>query len=46
MRRRSLLQLASAAALARPAIAAAQATRTLKFIPQADVAVLDPSASP
>jgi peptide/nickel transport system substrate-binding protein len=42
MRRRSLLQLASAAALARPAIAAAQAARTLKFIPQADVAVLDP----
>jgi peptide/nickel transport system substrate-binding protein len=40
MRRRTLL--ASAAALAAPAIARSQASRVLRFVPQADLAVLDP----
>jgi peptide/nickel transport system substrate-binding protein len=40
MRRRTLLATAPALALARPAIA--QPARTLKFVPQADVAILDP----
>ena len=39
--RRTLLA-AGAAALAAPAIARAQAARTLRFIPQSDLAVLDP----
>ncbi len=39
--RRTLLT-GSAAALAAPSIAAAQGTRLLKFIPQSDLAVLDP----
>ena len=47
MHRRTLLRAASAAAstavLARPAVVTAQpAQRTLRFVPQADVAVLDP----
>jgi peptide/nickel transport system substrate-binding protein len=41
MRRRDLLA-ASAAALAAPRLAAAQGTRTLKFVAQASLAVLDP----
>ncbi|HEY4043018.1 MAG TPA: ABC transporter substrate-binding protein [Rhodopila sp.] len=45
MKRRSLLRAgtaALAAGLARPAIVRAAGTRVLKFIPQADLAVLDP----
>jgi peptide/nickel transport system substrate-binding protein len=41
MRRRSFLA-SGAAALAMPRIALAQGSRVLKFIPQADLAVLDP----
>ena len=41
MRRRDLM-LGGAAALAAPHLARAQGARVLKFIPQADVAVLDP----
>ena len=41
MQRRSLL-LGAAACLAAPAIVAAQGTRVLRFVPQADLAVLDP----
>jgi peptide/nickel transport system substrate-binding protein len=41
MQRRTFLT-GTAAALAAPRIAAAQATRVLKFIPQSDVTVLDP----
>jgi len=41
MKRRSFLA-ASAAALAAPAIAKAQGSRVLKFIPQSDLAILDP----
>ena len=44
MHRRHLLQ-GSAALLALPAIARAQAATTLKFIPYADLALLDPSVS-
>jgi peptide/nickel transport system substrate-binding protein len=44
LRRRSFLA-GAAAGLAMPAIAAAQGTRTLKFIPQADLGVLDPITS-
>src|SRR3984957_7407073 len=41
MRRRTFLATSSAA-LAAPRIATAQANRVLKFIPQSDVAILDP----
>ena len=41
MRRRDLL-ITAAAALAAPRIGRAQASRTLRFIPQADLATLDP----
>jgi peptide/nickel transport system substrate-binding protein len=41
MRRRTFLQ-AAGAALALPAVARGQNARVLKFIPQADLAVLDP----
>jgi peptide/nickel transport system substrate-binding protein len=41
MRRRTFLS-ASAATMAAPHIAKAQANRTLKFVPQGDAAVLDP----
>ena len=41
MRRRSFLA-ASAAALAMPAVARGAAANVLKFVPQTDVAVLDP----
>ncbi len=42
MRRRSLMQMAGASLLAAPAIVRAESQRTLTFIPQADVTVLDP----
>ena len=44
MKRRSFLHAATGGAvlLAAPHIASAQATRALKFVPQADLAVLDP----
>ncbi len=44
MRRREFLKstLAGTTALAMPSIAAAQASRVLKFIPQSDLAVIDP----
>ena len=46
MKRRTLLTgLAGAAALARPAIVRAQAETTLKFVPYADLALLDPAVS-
>src|SRR5215469_10129089 len=41
MRRRTFLA-STAAALAAPAIARGEATQVLKFVPQADLAVLDP----
>ncbi|HXA26051.1 MAG TPA: ABC transporter substrate-binding protein [Acetobacteraceae bacterium] len=41
MRRRTFLA-ASAATLALPSVARAEATRVLKFIPQSDLAILDP----
>ena len=41
MKRRTFLA-ASAAGLAMPAVARAQSSRVLKFIPQADLTVLDP----
>ena len=41
MKRRTLLAAATAA-LARPAIGRAQANTTLRFIPQADLSILDP----
>ena len=44
MRRRTLLSL-GAACLARPALLRAEATTTLKVIPYADLALLDPSVS-
>ncbi|MBS0559675.1 MAG: ABC transporter substrate-binding protein [Proteobacteria bacterium] len=47
LRRRHFLGagLAGAAALARPALVRAQSATTLKFIPYADLALLDPSVS-
>ena len=42
MQRRTLLKAAAAGALAAPRIGRADATRLLKFIPQSDLAVLDP----
>jgi peptide/nickel transport system substrate-binding protein len=42
MQRRTFLAAASAATLALPAIARAQAATTLRFIPQIDLAFLDP----
>ena len=42
MHRRTLLSAATAAALAAPRFAAAQGTRILRFIPQADLSTLDP----
>ena len=49
MRRRTFLQAAglqAAAGLAMPSLAAAPNTRLLKFVPQADLALLDPIQSP
>lgn len=48
VRRRSVLKgtFASAVALAAPAVSRAQNRSTLKFIPQADIALLDPVVSP
>jgi peptide/nickel transport system substrate-binding protein len=47
MQRRSFIRagLAGAAVLARPALVRAQAETTLKFVPYADLALLDPSIS-
>ena len=45
MRRRTLLKAGLTAALARPALVRAQATTTLKFVPYADLALLDPAVS-
>ena len=42
MKRRTLLSAAAAATLARPALVRAQARTTLRFIPQADLTILDP----
>ena len=42
LNRRTLIQAAWVAALAAPRIAAAQNARVLKFVPQADLAVIDP----
>lgn len=42
MHRRTLLKMAGAGALAAPAIARAAGERVLKFIPQSDLAALDP----
>jgi peptide/nickel transport system substrate-binding protein len=40
--RRTILQASALLPLAKPALAASASTRVLKFIPQADLAVLDP----
>ncbi len=45
MRRRTLLATSLAAPLARPAILRAQSATTLRFIPYADLALLDPAVS-
>ena len=45
MRRRTLMHLATATALARPAILRAATASTLRFIPQIDLAFLDPHFS-
>ena len=45
MRRRTLLATGLAASLARPALVRAQAKTTLKIIPYADLALLDPAVS-
>jgi peptide/nickel transport system substrate-binding protein len=45
MRRRSLLKAGLTAALARPALVRAQTATTLKFVPYADLALLDPTVS-
>ncbi len=45
MRRRSLLASLAAAPLAAPRLAAAQDSRVLKFVPQADLTLLDPHAN-
>lgn len=47
MHRRTFLKaaVASSAVLAAPRISSAQASKTLKFVPQADLAILDPIAS-
>ncbi len=45
MKRRTLLGGLAAAALARPAIVRAEGQTTLKFVPYADLALLDPAVS-
>jgi len=45
LRRRALLKTAAALPLAAPRISAAQGRRVLKFIPHADLTVVDPSWS-
>ncbi len=45
MKRRDLLKLAGAAGLAAPAIASAQGTQTLRFVPISDLALVDPVAN-
>ncbi len=42
MRRRSFVHAALAAPLAMPSIVRAEASKTLKFIPQSDITILDP----
>ena len=42
MKRRSFLAASAAAALATPSVSRAQGQRVLKFIPQSDLAILDP----
>jgi peptide/nickel transport system substrate-binding protein len=42
MQRRSILKTMAALPLAAPGLAAAQGSRVLKFVPQADLALLDP----
>ena len=46
MRRRGPTVSGSAAAVALPAIVRAEASRVIKFVPDADVAVFDPVVSP
>jgi peptide/nickel transport system substrate-binding protein len=46
LRRRDLFALSAAAGLAGPRLAAAQSSRVLKFIPQIDLAFLDPHFTP
>ena len=45
MRRRTLIGTGAAALLARPALVRAEATTTLKFVPYADLVLLDPAVS-
>jgi peptide/nickel transport system substrate-binding protein len=45
MRRRTLLKAGLTAALAHPALVRAQSATTLKFVPYADLALLDPAVS-
>jgi peptide/nickel transport system substrate-binding protein len=45
MRRRTLMKAGIATALARPALVRAESATTLKFIPYADLALLDPGVS-
>src|SRR3978361_1472347 len=45
MRRRTLMHAGLVAAVARPALVRAQSATTLKFIPYADLALLDPAVS-
>jgi peptide/nickel transport system substrate-binding protein len=45
MHRRTLLKAGLTAALARPALVRAQSATTLKFVPYADLALLDPAVS-
>lgn len=42
MRRRHILSLAAIAPFARPTLAQTAASRTLRFVPQTDLTVLDP----
>lgn len=46
MKRRSFLATAAAATLATPAVRAAGNPKVLKFVPQADIALLDPHFAP
>jgi peptide/nickel transport system substrate-binding protein len=46
VKRRKFLRLAAAAVLAAPNLAQAQTARTLKFVPQGDLAALDPVQAP
>jgi peptide/nickel transport system substrate-binding protein len=46
MKRRYFLAASAAAALASPAVQAGGNPKLLKFIPQADIALLDPTFAP